>query len=114
MIGTLLKVGGYYLLARETVDLVVASQRYHRRERRKRQMQHLLSGSLIGAAVGVGTGLLVAPRFGKNTRELVTETANNHLKILKDDLESMKNQPGSDSKGEQKRSSGQGSPQKLT
>ncbi len=35
----------------------------------------LLSGMLVGSAIGIVTGLLVAPRTGKETRKIVQKTA---------------------------------------
>jgi gas vesicle protein len=79
MIGNILKLGGYALLAREAADFVISSKNYREREQNRKQLACSISGSLIGIAVGVGIGMIFAPRPGKETRELITESACNQI-----------------------------------
>jgi hypothetical protein len=75
MIKNLLKLGGYALLAKEVADFVISSQHYREQEQSRKQTACVISGSMIGVAVGVGLGLLFAPRAGKETRAILSEAA---------------------------------------
>lgn len=75
MIGNILKLGGYALLAKEAADIISTNQYYREREERHRETACSMSGALVGMAVGVGIGILFAPRSGKETREMVAESA---------------------------------------
>lgn len=82
MIGTLLKLGGYALLAREAADLVASSQYHRHKEQSRKQIAGTVSGTLVGVAIGVGIGILIAPRPGRETREMLTEAACEHIDNL--------------------------------
>ncbi|GAB6193907.1 YtxH domain-containing protein [Desulfocastanea catecholica] len=82
MITNLLKLGGYVLLAREAADFVINSQHYREKEQNREQVVATLSGCLIGLAVGVSVGLLFAPRSGKETRDMIADTACSQLDRL--------------------------------
>ncbi len=86
MIGTLLKLGGYALLAREAVDLVASSQYHQEREQSRKQIVGTVSGTLAGVAIGVGIGILIAPRPGRETREMLTEAACEQVDKLQSSL----------------------------
>ncbi|MBM9604924.1 YtxH domain-containing protein [Desulfopila inferna] len=92
MIGNILKLGGYVLLAREAADFVISSQQHREREQYRKQAACSVSGSLIGMAVGVGIGLLFAPRPGKETREMISESACSQLERLQSGIMEGKDQ----------------------
>lgn len=92
MIGNLLKLGGYVLLAREAADFVINSQHYRERERNREQTVCAMTASLIGLAVGVGVGILFAPRAGKETREMISATTCNQIDRLQSGIAEGKKQ----------------------
>lgn len=71
MIGNLLKLSGYVLLAREAADFFINSHHYRQQEQNREQMLCSVSVSLVSLAVGIGVGVLFAPRSGKETREMI-------------------------------------------
>jgi len=71
MIGNLLKFSGYVLLAREAADFFISSHHYRQQEQNREQLLCSVSASLVSLAVGVGIGVLFAPRAGKETREMI-------------------------------------------
>ncbi len=79
MITNLLKLGGYALLAKEATDFVINSQHSREREQFRNQKIYMTSGWLIGIAMGVGLGVLFAPRAGKETREIILDTTCNQI-----------------------------------
>jgi hypothetical protein len=86
MLGNLLKLSGYVLLGREAADFFLNSHHYREKERNREQLVYSLTASLIGMAVGVGVGLLFAPRAGKETREIISDTACNQIERLKSEI----------------------------
>ena len=74
MIGNLLKLGGYTLLAKEAADFFINSQHNREREQSRNQRICTMSGWLVGVAMGVGVGVLFAPRAGKETRDMILDT----------------------------------------
>lgn len=91
MIENLLKLGGYAVLAREAADFVLNSKSNRKREQNK-AMANSISASLIGLAVGVGVGLLFAPRSGKETREIISDTTQHQIDRLQAELAEKKKQ----------------------
>jgi hypothetical protein len=71
MIGNLLKLSGYVLLAREVADFFINSHHRRQQEQNREQVFCSVSASLVSLAVGVGVGVLFAPRAGKETREMI-------------------------------------------
>jgi gas vesicle protein len=92
MIGNILKLGGYALLAREAADFVISAQQRREREQNMKQTAYSASGTLIGMAVGVGIGLLFAPRSGKETREMISKSAYTQLERLQSGITEGKDQ----------------------
>ena len=82
MIGNILKIGGYVLLAREAADILISSQQYWEKQQSRKRFARSVSGSLVGIALGVGIGVLFAPRPGKQTRAMLTETATREIDRL--------------------------------
>lgn len=86
MFGNILKLGGYALLVREAAD-VLASSHYHReQEQHRREMGYSATGVLAGLVVGVGIGLLFAPRSGRETRNAIAESTSRQLDLLRSDI----------------------------
>ena len=79
MIENLLKLGGYALLAKEATDFVINSQHNREREQDRNQKICITSGLLIGVAMGVGVGMLFAPRAGKETRDMILDSTCNQI-----------------------------------
>ncbi len=79
MIGNLFKLGGYALLAKEAADFVVNSQYNREREQSRNQKICITSGLLIGVAMGVGVGMLFAPRAGKEIRDMILDSTCNQI-----------------------------------
>jgi hypothetical protein len=71
MIGNLLKLSGYVLLAREAADFFINSQHRRQQEQNREHVFSSVSTSLVSLAVGVGIGVFFAPRAGKETREMI-------------------------------------------
>jgi gas vesicle protein len=92
MIGNLLKLGGYVLLAREAADFVINSQHYREKEQNREQLVSSISGCLIGLAVGVSVGVLFAPRTGKETRNMILDTTCNQIDRLQSEIAEKKKQ----------------------
>jgi gas vesicle protein len=92
MIGNLLKLGGYVLLAREAADFVINSQHYREKEQNREQLVSSISGGLIGLAVGVGVGILFAPRTGKETRDMILDTTCSQFDRLQSEIAEKKKQ----------------------
>ena len=91
MIENFLKLSGYAVLAREAADFVLHSKSNRKREQ-NRAMANSISASLIGLAVGVGVGLLFAPRAGRETREMISDTTQNQIDRLQAELAERKKQ----------------------
>ena len=79
MIRNLLKLGGYTLLAKEAADFVINSQFNRQKEQYRNQRICTISGWLVGVAMGVGVGVLFAPRAGKETRDMILDTTCNQI-----------------------------------
>lgn len=92
MIGNLIKLGGYLLLAREAADLITATQQLQEREMQKRSLKHAVAGSLVGVTVGIGIGILYAPRSGKETRAMISDSFSEQMQNLQDNLDERKKQ----------------------
>ncbi len=86
MIGNVIKLGAYALLAKEVAGTVVGTASQHAREQIRRERNSALSGTLIGLAVGVGLGILYAPRPGKETREKLSDSAAEQLERLQSNI----------------------------
>ncbi len=91
MIDNLLKLSGYAVLAREAADFVLNSKSNRKKEQNK-ALANSISASLIGLAVGVGVGVLFAPRAGRETRELISETTHNQIDRLQSEIAERKKQ----------------------
>lgn len=91
MLENLLKLGGYTILAREAADFVLNS-RSNRKKEQNRALANSISASLIGLAVGVGVGLLFAPRPGRETREIISDTTQNQIDRLQSEIAERKKQ----------------------
>jgi F0F1-type ATP synthase assembly protein I len=91
MIENLLKLSGYTVLAKEAADFLLNSKSYRKKEQ-NRALANSISASLIGLAVGVGVGLLFAPRAGRETREIISETTQNQIDRLQSELAERKKQ----------------------
>lgn len=72
MIGNLLKLSGYVLLAREAADFFINSHHDRQQEQDREQVLCSVSASLVSLAVGITVGVLFAPRSGKETREMIS------------------------------------------
>lgn len=91
MIENFLKLGGYAVLAREAADFVLNSKSNRKKEQNK-ALANSISASLIGLAVGVGVGLLFAPRAGRETREIISDTTHNQIDRLQSEIAERKKQ----------------------
>jgi hypothetical protein len=91
MIENFLKLGGYAVLAREAADFVLNSKS-NRKKEQNAALANSISASLIGLAVGVGVGLLFAPRAGRETREIISETTHNQIDRLQLEIAERKKQ----------------------
>lgn len=91
MIGNILKIGGYVLLAKEAADIVVSSKQSWEKQQNRKRLANSVSGSLVGVAIGVGLGVLFAPRPGKQTREMLAESTSREIDKLQDGLVEGKN-----------------------
>ncbi|MGB3224377.1 MAG: YtxH domain-containing protein [Desulforhopalus sp.] len=91
MIENFLKLSGYAVLAREAADLVFNSKSNRKREQNQ-ALANSISASLVGLAVGVGVGLLFAPRAGRETREMISDTTQNQIDRLQVELTERKKQ----------------------
>jgi gas vesicle protein len=78
-------------LAKEAADFLLNSKSYRKKEQ-NRALANSISASLIGLAVGVGVGLLFAPRTGRETREIISETTQNQIDRLQSELAERKKQ----------------------
>lgn len=86
MVNNFFKLGGYLLLAREAADFLVNSREDRDRERRRKSAAWAVSSSLLGITMGVAAGILMAPRAGKETREIIASTASEKVKSLQEAL----------------------------
>jgi gas vesicle protein len=65
-------------------DLLDLAGKEKRKKEREKAAQQLAVGVGIGAAVGLVTGILFAPRAGKETREDIKQKATNTANTIKD------------------------------
>ncbi|MDW7772107.1 MAG: YtxH domain-containing protein [Desulfobulbaceae bacterium] len=86
MLNNLLKLSGYFLLAREAADFVVGARDYRQYELKRKSTACTVTGTVIGITTGVVLGMLFAPRSGKETRELISNTTNDIIHDLQNDL----------------------------
>ena len=91
MIGNILKIGGYALLAKEAADILLSSQLAREKQQNRERLTNSVTGSLVGVALGVGIGILFAPRPGKQTREMLAESASREIEKLQDGFVEGKN-----------------------
>jgi gas vesicle protein len=86
MIENLLRIGGYLLLAREAADFMASASDYRENELHKKNVTCAVSGTLIGITAGVALGVLFAPRSGKETREIISNTTSEMIDNLQNEL----------------------------
>jgi gas vesicle protein len=84
----LLKTCGYMLAAKETIGMLSRSGREE--ELRRSQNFNMLLGITFGTAIGITTGLLVAPRSGRETRDRIALHAHMLMEQMKESAHSAK------------------------
>jgi gas vesicle protein len=94
MINNLVKLGGYALLTRELADYISCSRQAQEKELQRSNVIRTATGAMLGMTIGVGLGILFAPRPGKETREIISCSASEQLQNLQDQLAEKKKQLG--------------------
>jgi gas vesicle protein len=92
MIQNLLRLGGYLLLARQAADFMASASDYRENELHKKNTASAIKGTLVGITAGVAVGVLFAPRSGKETRELISNTTSEMIDNLQNEFTERKNQ----------------------
>jgi gas vesicle protein len=79
----LLKAGGYAYAVKEIAGLLGSSRK--EQELRRSQYLNMIAGITIGTAVGVTTGLLLAPRSGREIREMIANRTSSVMARMRED-----------------------------
>jgi hypothetical protein len=92
MINNLVKLGGYALLTRELADYISSFRQAQEKELKRSKVVHAATGAMLGMSIGVGLGILFAPRPGKETREIISGSASEQFQNLQNQLAGKKKQ----------------------
>ena len=78
----LLRAGGYAFALREIAGMLGHSRK--EQEIRRSQYLNMVVGITLGTAVGVTTGMLLAPRSGKETRDKIINQTHSIMERMKE------------------------------
>jgi gas vesicle protein len=82
MWANLLKAGGYMYAAKEITGMLGRTRKEE--ELKRSQNLNMLLGITFGTAVGVTTGLLLAPRSGRETRDRIAGHTHSLMEQMRD------------------------------
>jgi gas vesicle protein len=82
MLSTIFRSGGYEHAVRELGGYLSGAHKLQ--ALRRSQYRNMAFGITIGTAIGVATGLLIAPRSGRETRDAIAVHSSNVMRQLKE------------------------------
>ncbi len=85
-----IKSGGYIMMLNELANQVIKLKRLRTEDVRRNRTRNLVLGAGIGSVVGVGAGILFAPKSGRETRHLIADRTGQTFKNLKDNVAATK------------------------
>jgi hypothetical protein len=87
MWGDLIKTGGYALVLKEAVGLVTKSRQERMNELQRSKNLNIALGMTVGTALGITTGILLAPRSGREIRSHIADWAEDKVHRTQETLE---------------------------
>jgi len=90
MWGNLIRFGSYAYAFKELGNLVTRSRSSRLQELQRSKNLNMLLGLGLGTAIGVSTGLLVAPRSGRETRAKLAGQTNEIMGSLRESAHDIK------------------------
>ncbi len=85
-----IKTGGYIIMFNELAKQVKELGHSRTREIQRSRTRNLIIGAGIGSAVGLATGILFAPKSGRETRHTIADRTGETVKNLKENATATK------------------------
>ena len=90
MLLDIIKVGGYIMVLNELANQVKKVRNSRAKDMRRNRTKNRVIGVGIGSALGVATGILLAPKSGKETRQIIADRTCETIKNFKDNVAATK------------------------
>lgn len=90
MLLNIIKVGGYIMILNELANQVKKVRSSRAKDMRRSRTKNMVIGVGIGSAVGVATGILFAPKSGKETRQIIADKTSETVRNFKDNVSATK------------------------
>ena len=90
MLLNIIKVGGYIMFLNELANQVKKVRSSRAKDMRRSRTKNMVIGVGIGSAVGVATGILFAPKSGKETRQIIADKTSETVRNFKDNVSATK------------------------
>jgi gas vesicle protein len=86
MVMNIIKAGGYIMMLNELVNQVKAVRQSKATAKRRDRAKNIAIGAGIGIAVGSAAGILLAPRPGRETRQIIADRASETMTTIKENV----------------------------
>lgn len=86
MVMNIIKAGGYIMMLNELVNQVKSVRQSKATAKRRDRAKNITIGAGIGIAVGSAVGILLAPRPGKETRQIIADRASETMTTIKENV----------------------------
>jgi len=90
MLLNMIKVGGYIMILNELANQVKKVRSSRAKDMRRNRTKNMVIGVGIGSALGVATGILFAPKSGKETRQIIADRTSETINNFKDNVAATK------------------------
>ena len=90
MLLNIIKVGGYIMILNELANQVKKVRSSQAKDMRRSRTKNMVIGVGIGSALGVATGILFAPKSGKETRQIIADKTSETVRNFKDNVSATK------------------------
>jgi gas vesicle protein len=90
MLLNIIKVGGYIMILNELANQVKKVRSSQAKDIRRSRTKNMVIGVGIGSALGVATGILFAPKSGKETRQIIADKTSETVRNFKDNVSATK------------------------
>jgi gas vesicle protein len=90
MLLNIIKVGGYIMILNELANQVKKVRSSQAKDMRRNRTKNMVIGVGIGSALGVATGILFAPKSGKETRQIIADKTSETVRNFKDNVSATK------------------------